>query len=388
MKYLPQLPAFTVILASLNCVLCTWGAQPAVSPVSSVPLSGPIDYATAADEVMRHIQQAFYLPRCGLYAHSLTDRKADFMWGNGIMFTALIGAARHDARTYSLPMSQFFNAMNRYWDSRAPIPGYEASQKLGGHDKYYDDNAWMVLACLEAFEMTQDRAYLDRAQQALTFVLSGWDDQGGGGIWWQETHLRNSKNTCSNAPAAVSCLCFARYLPADQARENVAMARKIVDWTTKNLETDDGLFADSISLRTGKINGGKLTYNTALMIRAFLGLWGADGDQRFLEKAQRAAAASDWFLDARTHAYRDSFKWAHLMVEADLQMYRATEKDYLLQRAKNNADYEYETWKRSPSDELIDNASVARTLWLMADMQCDAGRQFWQRMDRAVALKP
>ena len=56
--------------------------------------------------------------------------------------------------------------------------------------------------------------------------------------------------------------------------------------------------------------------------------------------------------------------------------------DELLRRAINNANYLYETWKQHPPDALIDNASIARTLWLMADMQSAEARQFWERMDR------
>src|SRR5206468_11033686 len=118
-------------------------------------------------------QSAFYLPKEGLYAHSLTQRQPEFMWGNGIMFSALLGAARHDPQTYSPLVTRFFKSMDRYWDTRVKIPGYEPlPTRGGGNDKYYDDNAWMVLACLEAYEMTHDRMYLERAQQTLNFVLS------------------------------------------------------------------------------------------------------------------------------------------------------------------------------------------------------------------------
>jgi hypothetical protein len=341
-----------------------------------------IDFASAANEVTQDIQKHFYLDADGLYAHSLSDRRPDFMWGNGIMFSALIAADRHQPDQYGLILHRFFTAMNRYWDRRAVIPGYEPWLTNGnGNDKYYDDNEWMVIDCAEAFAQTHDPRYLDRARDDVTFVLSGWDDQRGGGIWWHEAHKNGSKNTCSNAPAAVGCLRLADFATPDRAAADVAMATRIVDWTTKNLLMDDGLFADSINVQTGHIDKGQLTYNTALMIRAYLGLYRRTGDVAWLHQAQRCADASDWFLDNHTDAYRDPAKWAHLMIEADLEMFRATGEVRLLRRAMNSAAYEYRAWKAHPSDLLIDNASIVRTLWLMTDMETPVGVQFWQRMD-------
>jgi hypothetical protein len=299
------------------------------------------------------------------------------------MFSALLGAVRHDPQTYAPLVAGFFKSMDRYWDTGVRIPGYEPLPVRGsGNDKYYDDNAWMVLDCQEAFGMTQDQQYLRRAEQTLNFVLSGWDEQQGGGIWWHEGHKGGSKNTCANAPAAVACLRIAKVQPPEAAKASVAMAEKIVRWSTDKLELEDGLFADRISVATGQVNRDKLTYNTALMIRAFLGLYRTTHNENYLREAKRAAAASDWFLDKKTNAYRDSVKWSHLLVEADLEMYRATHEEYLLRRAIGNADYLYARWKQNPPDTLIDNASIARTLWLMADMQSVAGRQFWEQMDR------
>src|SRR6185436_19135837 len=213
------------------------------------------------------------------------------------------------------------------------------------------------------------------------FVLSGWDEARGGGIWWHETHKDGTKNTCVNAPAAVACLRVAKYLPDDRAAKYRAMAMKIVQWTQTNLE-DGGLYCDRISVETGRIHRVKLTYNTALMIRAFLGQYRTTNEAEFLASAKRCSEAANWFLDRRTNAYKDPVKWSHLLVEADLEMYRATDDENLLARATSNADFEYRSWKENKPDELIDNASIARTLWLMADMQSDLGQQFWKQMDR------
>jgi uncharacterized protein YyaL (SSP411 family) len=343
----------------------------------------PTRYETAARGVMDRVQADFYLPEDGLYARSLNDRHVEFMWGNGVMFTALLGAARHDPQTYSPILEKFFKAMDRYWDRLDAVPGYEPLPSRGrGNDKYYDDNAWMVIAFVEAYEMTRQRAYLERAQQAMDFVLSGWDEKRGGGIWWHEGHKDDSKNTCVNAPAAVGCLRLMHHQSPERAKESLAMATTLVDWQDRNLRGDDGLFYDRLFVANGEVNQSKFTYNTALMIRAYLGLYRTTNNQDYLSQAKRSAKASDWFISQRTGAFRDAPKFAHLLVEADLELYRTTQEPYLLQRAVLNADHEYAVWKQRRSSQLIENAAVARTLWLMADMQSDAGLEFWRKMDR------
>lgn len=368
MNWISGIPALLGVLT----LAAASSAQPSPAP----------DYAAQAQEVTRFIQEKLYLPQHGLYAQSLAKRDVEFMWGNGIMFSALTGAARHDPATYGPIMTRFFTAMNRYWDTKAPIPGYEPAPTQGnGNDKYYDDNAWMILAFLEAYDLTGDERFKVRSLETLKFVLSGWDDQLGGGIWWHEKHKDDGKNTCINAPAAVSCLNIAKHQSAEAAKQNIEWARRIVEWTIKHLEAEDGLFEDHIKVTTGEKNRAKLTYNTALMIRAYLGLHRATGEQAWLDKANRASRAADWFTSDKTGAYRDNVKWSHLQVEADLEMYRFTNEPYLLVRATRNADHMYEQFRQNKYDELIEIASVARTLWLLADTQSDSAQAFWKRVD-------
>lgn len=340
-------------------------ASPGTTPASGVSAPESKSFVAAAREVMLHIQKTYWNPQTGLYAHSTTDRNPEAMWGNGVMFSALVAAARHEPRTYRPVLSRFFASMDRYWDSKAPIPGYEPWPTRGnGNDKYYDDNQWMVLTFLEAYDLTHDPRYLTRADQALRFSLSGWDDQLGGGIWWHEQHKDGSKNTCSNAPAAVACLRMAEYRRREQ---NIDWARRIVRWTSQHLQDRDGLFFDNKKVESGKLNRDKLTYNTALMLRANLGLHRLTGEKHYLEEARRIAAACEWFADQKTGAYRDNVKFAHLQVEADLQAHRELHDDKALRRAIRNGEVLYERWLDDRPEDLIENASIARILWLLVE---------------------
>ncbi|MDB5327207.1 MAG: glycoside hydrolase family 76 [Phycisphaerales bacterium] len=216
----------------------------------------------------------------------------------------------------------------------------------------------------------------------MKFCLSGWDSQVDGGIWWHEGHKDGSKNTCINAPAAVGGFRLAHFLPPAQAANAVKMGQALVQWTVDHLQTKDGLFADAIKVEDRHVNEMKWTYNAALMIRAELGYYRATGEPERLEAARRIAKAAATFMDPKTNAYRDGFKFSHLLVEADLEMYRATGDDSLLRRAIDNADYAYNTWKTNAPKDLIENASIARMLWLVADMQSEKTLRFWQKVER------
>jgi rhamnogalacturonyl hydrolase YesR len=349
----------------------------------TAPASEPDEYARRAREVTEHIQKNFFDPRSGLYLRSETERKPDYVWLQGVQFSNLVAAARIEPDAYGPLLPKYFEALDAFWDAKVEIPGYEAAPTKGnGNDKYYDDNAWLVITFLEAYETNRDPRFLDRADDTLKFVLSGWDEESGGGIWWHQGHKDGTKNTCANGPAAVGCLRLARFRE-DRSAELIEKARRIVAWTREALQDDDGLFDDRKVVATGEIKRGKLTYNSALMLRALLGLYRATGEKEYLEEARRIGKAADWFLDEKTGVYRDAVRYAHFMIEADLELHRATGEAYLMERAKRNVDALYDRWKAKPHPDLISNAGVGRVLWLMSETETDAGRAFWRKSDEA-----
>jgi Glycosyl hydrolase family 76 len=361
------------VSAALLLVAFAWPTQAAE----------PSPYARRAREVTEHLQKVFFDPQSGVYFRSATVRKVDYVWRQSVMFANLVAAARAEPARYRPLLQNYFTALDSYWDAKVAIPGYEPAPTQGnGKDKYYDDNAWLAITFLEAYETTRDPRYLTRADETLQFVLSGWDEKGGGGIWWHQGHKDGTKNACSNGPAAVGCLHLAKFRTGKEAAALVDYARKIVAWTAKTLQAKDGLFEDRVVVATGEVKRGKLTYNSALMLRAFRGLYRTTGQKEYLEQAQRIGKAADWFVRPTTGVYRDAAQYAHFMVEADLELYRTTKEEYLLRRAKTTVDAYYERWKARPPRDMTSNAGIARVLWLMAETETDAGRTFWQHADK------
>ena len=379
-----------------SCVVLTFcaagsarAAEPADSVAAPAAAAEPGRYGAAAREVMAHVQRTFWDPKTGFYAKAPDDRTPDYVWRQAAAFSALVAAARHEPAEYGPLLGRVFRSLDAYWDDKVAIPAYEPAPTRGnGNDKYYDDNAWLVITFLEAYEQTGERGYLDRATETARFVASGWDEQLGGGIWWHQLHHDGSKNACASGPAAVGYLRLARHGPPGERATWVEAARKAVAWTHEKLQADDGLFDDRVIVATGEVIRGKLTYNSALMLRANLGLYRETGEAAYLEEAKRIGRAADWFADGRTGVYRDPLKWSHFMVEADLDLHRATGEDYLLERARRNADAYYAAWKAEPPTDMMSNVCTARILWLLADMETERGRAFWRAADAREAVAP
>ncbi len=82
-------------------------------------------------------------------------------------------------------------------------------------------------------------------------------------------------------------------------------------------------------------------------------------------------------------------KWSHLLVEADLAVARQTADralaGHVRRRARASVDADYAAWRANPSAELIDVASLARELWLLADAGSASGQAFWRRSDGPAA---
>lgn len=364
------------------------GPRTAALPSSSeTPAPGP--YTARAHEVADEIQKDFWNANTGRYSTKPGGGEAVTVWGAGVMFSALVGAARNDPGRYKPVLYRFFEGLNAYWDRKQPLGGYEPAPTSGdGNDKYYDDNEWLVTALVEARLLTGQTLYSRRADETMKFVLSGWDTNYlGGGIWWHEKHEQKAKgkNTCSNAPAIVACQQLAKVASPQEAQNLLAMAEKIYGWTVANLQLPNGLYADSKGIEGGGLNKAQLTYNSALMLRANLGFYQDTGKHSYLAEAQRIAEAANALLSAKDGVYRDPEKWSHLMVEADLDLYRVTKEPYLLQRARKQVDAFYGRWKTDGPKDLITVASLSRVLWLMADLENESGREFWKQDD---ALRP
>jgi predicted alpha-1,6-mannanase (GH76 family) len=158
----------------------------------------------------------------------------------------------------------------------------------GWSSDFYDDENWMALALMRAFDLTQDRSYLDRAVMLYQDITNAWDSTSArpGGIWWDRAHTQ--KATASNAGPVIA---GARLASKTGDMMHLAFARRVYDhWRTTMVDPTTYQVFDHVN-PDGTIVRWRFTYNEGLMMGAALELYLATGEARFLSDAHAIAAA-------------------------------------------------------------------------------------------------
>lgn len=301
------------------------------------------------------------------------SKDAAFAWDMAVLLSARAAAISSPGGREGYDKDA--KTLEKYWTEAHGAAGYSVwPGQDGDPDRYYDDNEWIGLAQIEAFERTRDRKYLELARRTFQFVLSGETEELGGGIFWREKE-KLSKNTCSNAPAA---LLATRLYLATKQKPFLAKAEELYTWTLKLRDTDH-LYWDSIDLQD-KIDKTKWTYNSALMIRAGLALHTATHKGRYLNEAvETAKAATEHWVDSKTGAIKDEAPFAHHLSEAFLLLDQQDKSKNWRAIAENAIDYAYQhtgkdnlfghRWDKLPGEKeeakLLYQASMARALLIL-----------------------
>lgn len=339
-------------------------------------------FARWGEETLKTIHQDLFLPKSGLYAEMAADKDGrpshpSFMWGVGVQLSALAAASAVQPDNYLEQTRAYADAIQVYWLNHNGHAGYDVQPGPKESDRYYDDNAWLVLALAEVFEVSKDRKYLDQSIETFRFVMTGEDDKLGGGLYWREKIL-SSKNTCTNAPTIVSAL---RLHQLTGEATYLETARRLYAWTNSHLQDKDGLYWDNIRL-DGRVDRRKFSYNSALMIRANCLFHAISGEAKYLQEAQRIARAAEKHWMRESGAVSDSGKFAHLLMESFLavgQQDKDTHWQEIVSRSlvhlhdkllEPNGRYPSHWDRKSDGSRresmLLNQASVARIYWVAA----------------------
>ena len=332
-------------------------------------------YLHRADLLTRYTQDKFWDGRERTYLDEWPRKKSGLpystMWGLGIEFSALAAGARYDPLFYRPWTDQFFDGLERYFNRDKRL----YSAYLGGTmDIYYDDNHWMILDYIEAYEATRSQRYLDKAVEIADACLGGIDDVHGGGSYWHiDTKKHPTKNTCSNAPLATALLRLSRHVAdPEKKRAYAKQGEELLAWLRKTLQDKDGILWDHVNVKTGETKRDwKFTYNTALVIQAHLEVYRIRGDRSHLAEAVRLSKASARWLSPNSaakgdHRYRDAAFFVVHLVEAQLGVYDITRDATLLSDCRKTADFYWRAWRQGGRGKLIDVAAAARMQWLLA----------------------
>ncbi|MBE3069916.1 MAG: hypothetical protein IMZ66_06740, partial [Planctomycetes bacterium] len=256
----------------------------------------------------------------------------------------------------------------------------------GDSERFYDDNAWIVLGLVEAYHVTREPRFLKRAAETLAFVAGAEPKTPGGGLRQQEAKA-GATSVCTTAPAAVGAL---RLYRVTRDPRYLAMARKWYGWLTSKevgvQGADDGLFDDQAAYADGawKIGRGKRAYNSALPMQAAVLLYKVGGDARHLAEARRMAASAlgRWFEPSG--ALKETGQWGGgdltdalldlYLVDRDPRWLEAVRRMlvFLHDRGRDPAGRYGEDWHRDHTGKplakihLLYMAPVARAYWRAA----------------------
>jgi predicted alpha-1,6-mannanase (GH76 family) len=187
-------------------------------------------------------------------------------------------------------------AIAQYYRADPPAPGYQAYVTKEKEDtRYYDDNQWIAIADLDAYNRTHLRKYLEQGEMIYRFMMTGLDTVSGGGFYWREGD-KSSKNTCSNGPGILIAL---QLYKITHKEEYLKTALAVYGWTNKWLESPEGLYYDNIRIPSLQISKATYTYNTGTMLQANVLLYGITKEEKYLTEAKRIAAAG------REHFFRN-----------------------------------------------------------------------------------
>lgn len=197
-------------------------------------------------------------------------------WWNAHALDALVDAYRRTGRP------EIVDQM------RALHVGIRKNSDGSWTNDYYDDMAWLALASLRAYRVTDKARYRKVAKTLWTEIKTGWNERQGGGIAWRRSQP-GYKNTPANAPSA---LLAARLYQAFGDSTDLRWAHRIYQWQTEHLvDPETGLVWDGVNRQgNGTVDRDWIfTYNQGTYIGASLALYDVTGEDRYLEAARRTA---------------------------------------------------------------------------------------------------
>jgi DUF1680 family protein len=277
--------------------------------------------ATQIDNEFRRGSSSLYSERTNLNGDRL----------GGINGYAFIWAAATQFRVRNSVLAADFNSANEqrvltmsdhlqlyYWDRSSDHQnGYVVAP--GSTERYYDDNAHMVVALAEAYELTGEQRLLDRAIATHDFVLEGEDNYQGGGIYFREGSGGN-KNTISTLQEARGA---AMLYQATGQQRFLNDATRLLDWTNSHVQRSDGLYYQDYRV-TGidHISNVPLTNGAGMGILTNLEMYDITHEESYLTEARRVGArASQNFAASSNGRISGAGYWAFELVDAWVDLY-------------------------------------------------------------------
>jgi DUF1680 family protein len=186
--------------------------------------------------------------------------------------------------------------LERYARGRSynPLPG------TGPQDRFYDDNAWIGLDLIQAFELSGKGRYLERARRVFSFLERGLSPHGG--LYWNEDvgEYGSWRNVPTNGPAIQLAL---RLFGETGERRYLDRALEIDAFVNQRLRAPEGLIYDGVA-DDGAVERDLWSYNQGTYVGASIQLYAVTGDPEYLQRAKETASAALAHFGARDRLWR------------------------------------------------------------------------------------
>jgi rhamnogalacturonyl hydrolase YesR len=366
--------------------------QPAIAQQKNVAAV----YQQRAESMYANIWKRYRVPsQKGLFSENYPSNKKDtlsyfqgsgvkekevsFLWPFSGVFSATnvllkIPSVKTKYKSYQ---DSLVMGVEQYHDTVRKPSGYQAYPvKFEKTDRYYDDNGLVGIDYMESYFNTKNPLYLQRAKAVFTFILSGWNNDVGGGVTWLEGH-KDQKPACTNGMATLTAL---KIYQGSKDKYYLEQGKKFYSWMYKTLrDPATGIIANDVKL-DGKQNLTFYTYNTGSLLEAAVMLYQFTGEKQYLEQAEQLAADSykyytgvphnknltmyidlPWFVTVLFRGYEALYK-----VNGNYQYITAIEKDlnYAWQNARDQYGLATNNWTANPDvlkkpKWLLDEACIA-----------------------------
>lgn len=365
---------FTIGLIVVLFSACNDGSEPYTPkpPIKPPVVTDTVKSGVRAKAAFDLIEKYYKLSN-GLYKESYPTQSGDpsiaYLWP----YVGLVsGAATLTQLDYNVNYTQMSDLYEKYYRTGAngnTIGGYGSSTNgvTGGGTRFYDDNAIVGISLLEAYNITKEQRFLDRAARIVPFLQSGYDNLLGGALWWNEDEKNipgngnSNKAACSNGYGTLFLLEYYKVCPASERTAVLSFAKTLYKWLKENLrDPGDKCYWNDVNT-SGVVNKTKWTYNTGVMVQNGIRLYEITGEQQYLNEAiESAQGAYNFFVKTRNDipfTYPDHDPWFNtklLRAYIDLQPHYKNADNYIqayykfinhgYDKARNSTGFFYEDW--------------------------------------------
>ena len=315
------------------------------------------EYKASIAIINKKIAQSFYDKSTGLYLE--TNNEAENKGNHSFLWplTALLQAANEMERLepgkqYIAPVMK---AIAQYYSDRAPAPAYQAmvvKEKVDA--RFYDDNEWIAIALMDAYDRTKKKEYLKTSELIYRFLLTGHDQVAGGGFYWEEGNLK-SKNTCSNGPGVLVAL---RLYQATHEKAYLDTAISVYNWTKKNLLSPKGTYYDAIRVPSLTIDSALYTYNAGSMLQSAVILYNITKNKKYLDEAMFVADGAEKFF-FKNGKLPGNYWFNAVLIRGYIELYKVEKNKQRLQFIMDDAEH---VWKDERDGQNLLGAKKVKSL--------------------------